>query len=994
MAHKLSKITLVILSATAAGLSTQATAQEAEPQNTQDVEVIEVSGIRESLTTALAEKRSSDNLVEIIQAEDIGKLPDQNLAEVLENVTGIQINRTAGVGTGVQIRGTDANRVEINGVSTVGSGAGRGGISFEDIPASLISAVEVTKAPEAKTIEGSVGGTINLRTLRPLQLSEQIAAIRVQGEYSDLSADEDVMPRLSGTFGDNWETDFGKFGAVFSASYVEQDVTAFLPRVDRDGLVLPDDTGPHVLDDPYLRVQFLNQDYDNIEYETKNVAASFEWAPTQNSKLWLDTIYNDQQRSQESYRVQLSGVAETAEFANITSFETVNLGTLDTENGVRNLGTVLAATAGVMDYDPNNPRGDANMRLSTDTGSRVTESTITRFGGEWYGETFKISSEVSYSDADSSNPDFSTTLDFINPRTAQPDELESVDNAVPTAFDLTSGALTFGLLEGSAYTPSQAELLDPANYALRDVNIGQDVTKNEETAFRVDFTYYVDWDVITAIDVGYRYNKTSSFNQDQGQSTRLRNYPEHANRPTGDLFADVLVAGPTNFNDADDRELYIRDFLLVNPELSFTDSDAVLSAFNNAITAANAASGDSIPLIGTPDVEQLSLFDIDETTDALYAQATFEYGFFRGNFGVRYIDTTIESTGNASLNGDIVSVTTTGDYDYWLPRINVVAEPYDDVLVRSGWGKDINRASFDNLSTSTTFPGSSNDAVERGNPDLLPEEVTSFDISVEWYFAPASVLSVGYFHKDRTNLFTQITQEPAANIVDGQVNRDTTDPCEDGGVFNPVADYGVNAPGEGNGICVPFRSTFNGTGSTTQSGFEFAFQSDLSMFEKTLGWASGFGVIANYTIQDFESGDDFLNVDGGSRDIFNQLDPYVDADLSNLTQRNILRNFSENAYNITIFYEKYGLSARARYTWRDAFRSSDDDFFGLDIVQEARGQLNMSVNYDINEQLNVGLEVINATQSDAEQSCINEGALLCFQDLTDRRILAGVNYRF
>jgi iron complex outermembrane receptor protein len=179
-----------------------------------EIEIIEVTGIRSSLTSALAAKRDSSNLVEIIQSHDIGKLPDQNLAEVLENVTGVQITRTAGVGTGVQIRGTNANRTEINGVSTVGSGQGRSGINFEDVSASIISAVEVTKSPDAKTIEGSVVGTINLKTIRPLQLSETLATIRVQGETSSLSSDDDITPRLSGTWGDNWETDSGKFGGV------------------------------------------------------------------------------------------------------------------------------------------------------------------------------------------------------------------------------------------------------------------------------------------------------------------------------------------------------------------------------------------------------------------------------------------------------------------------------------------------------------------------------------------------------------------------------------------------------------------------------------------------------------------------------------------------------------------------------------------------------------------------------------------------------------
>ncbi|MFT6668420.1 MAG: outer membrane cobalamin receptor, partial [Cognaticolwellia sp.] len=120
MRQQLSKITLAVLSATSLTFAASVAAQEAETeaQAKKSVEVIQVTGMRSSLTSALAEKRDTANLVEIIMATDIGKLPDQNLAEVLENVTGVQITRTAGIGTGVQIRGSNSNRVEINGAST------------------------------------------------------------------------------------------------------------------------------------------------------------------------------------------------------------------------------------------------------------------------------------------------------------------------------------------------------------------------------------------------------------------------------------------------------------------------------------------------------------------------------------------------------------------------------------------------------------------------------------------------------------------------------------------------------------------------------------------------------------------------------------------------------------------------------------------------------------------------------------------------------------
>src|SRR5690606_10329592 len=205
-----------------------------------------------------------------------------------ENISGIQITREAGVGTAVKIRGTDENRTEINGVSTVGSGAGRGGISFEDLSASIVASVEVTKVPDASTIEGSVGGTINLRTIRPLDLSEPLIAARAQVEHSDFS--ESYLPRFSGTIGNRWSTGAGEFGVVLSGSYARQDVTAFRPRVDRDAVVLPTDTTASAEDFPFLRTQFFDQDLNNYEYETLNLVGSLEWSPSPELKFYFDGI--------------------------------------------------------------------------------------------------------------------------------------------------------------------------------------------------------------------------------------------------------------------------------------------------------------------------------------------------------------------------------------------------------------------------------------------------------------------------------------------------------------------------------------------------------------------------------------------------------------------------------------------------------------------------------------------------------------------------------
>ncbi len=959
-----------------------------------DGDVIVVTGIRTSLATALAEERAANNIIEVIQAEDIGKLPDQNLAEVLENVTGVQITRTAGVGTAVQIRGTNANRTEINGVSTVSSGAGRSGISFEDLPAALISSVEVTKVPTARTIEGSVGGTINLRTIRPLSLNEPLFAARAQAEYSDLA--QSTLPRLSATVGKVWDVGGGEVGVVVSGSYARQDVAAFRPRVDRDGVVLPG-SSPSAEAFPFLRIQFLNQETDNFEYETYNITTAVEIKPIDNLRFYGDITYNDQTRAQESNRVQFSGVSAGDVVANTsnTSFETVDFGSGEGPNGPIELGSVQATTSGILGVGA----FDTNLRTSSDTGARVTQSGVYDLGMEWdVTDRLKLGVEGSISTSKSQNPNFSTTLDFINPNSAQPMLGRSLDNAIPVIFDLRGGILQFDVAPGLATSPTSEQLLDPANYQLRQIQQSFDTRDNRESAIRVDLSYDMSDMVpfISSVDAGYRQSRTRAINNDSTENTNFTNSTSAFNRPNGNLFSDILIAAPDNFGDADGRELFVRDFLIVDGALSFDDPEAVLSALNAAITASNAAATQGPPAeqIGVPSDDLGAFFSIREKTDAVYGQVNFDgedLGIpVRGSAGVRYVKTNLTSVGNNVDAGAVIGqVVTQSSYDFFLPRVSMVVDVSDDILLRGGISRDIRRPNFNDLSTSVTFGTSANAPVPTGNPDLIPEVVWSYDAAVDYYFAPASLISVGFFHKSRTNLFADTLEFPANNLVGNQLNIDITPPCEDGGIFNPIADRNINNPIQGQGICVPLQSTFNVDGTTTQTGVEVAFQYDLSQFEDTLGFASGFGFIGNFTYQKTGgSAADFRAV-GGPRNIFDALG------VTAPTQRIGLLDLSKYAYNATLFYDMFGLNARVRYTWRSSFESGDDAFqFGVPLVNASRGQLNASLNYDITDNINVGVEGINLLREDANQYCVNNKALLCFNGLTDRRITGGLSVTF
>ena len=1001
---------------------------------------IVVTGIRQSLASALEEKRASDNLVEVIQSEDIGKLPDQNLAEVLENITGVQITREAGVGTGVQIRGTGSNITLINGVATVGSGNGRTGIDFEDVDASIISAVEVTKAPEAKTIEGALGGVINLRTIRPLDLQETLGSIRIQGEQSSLS-DEGTAPRFSGAWGDNWSTDAGEFGVVISGSHTESDVSHFRPRTDRDNLTLcvdaadPAFVAPSTCDNApagtthFLGAQFLNQVLTNQEYTTQNLATSFEWAPNDGSKLYFDAIFNDQERREEGHRAQASnisrlqgngdhsvtdGVRTPGDNANFTAFETYDLGTLLGPNGVQDLGSATLVTQGTFtplqreassEAGVRDGRGAPFLRSSSDADSRLTDNKMFRLGYEFEVGSLVGQVEASRVTSDSVESNFDYTMNFINPNSYMAESgtlLDGVtpdhrdENGVPYRFDL-DGNIAWDINYDDPFAPTPEQLLDPDNYVNDSGEYRYNTRENEDTSLRADFSYDFDWKAINSVDFGFRHNVRNSLRRNTqaafGNNSRL------SRSLNASYISDLLIEMPDNFGDGTGTDLFVSGLLMLDPELA-ANAASTVAAINAARTAQNAdTAGVSVPIapIGALLEREGEFFDIEETSTALYAQANFEYGIFRGNAGLRYVQTDLDSTGNPNDgSGNLVPTTLSSDYNYLLPRINLIADVSDDVLVRAAYSEDIRRPDFDSISPSRTFPGSGgvNGNSVAGNPDLLPEEVESFDLAVEYYFAPASVVSLGYFNKKRSAIIDDVVDLPDET---GGL-RDVVGPdCEDGGIFSPLTEAGIFGNNE-TGVCVGDQTELNTGESTTQKGWELAVQYDLSQFEDTLGWASGFGVLANFTKQEQDFNEEFTPIGGSRATAFWEAQGFTDGVVEVPFQ---LLDLSETAYNITLYFENKRLSARMRYTWRDAYFTDELPGTGNEFtplggrgVVNARGQLNASATYDVTDNFTLSLEGINLTESDADISCLNEEALLCYRGITDRRITFGASYRF
>ena len=235
------RLVIAISAAITCSLSSLVIAEEANTEKKQaeeeNIEVIEVLGMRNSIESAQSLKRHADTVMDAITASDIGALPDASVTEAVQRLPGVTIERFASSsdpkhfadeGTGVLVRGLDRVRSEINGRDSFSANP-HGGLSYEDFPSELLGAVEVYKNQTADRISGGIAGTVNLVTRKAFDSDKQMFAISAKASHGDYR--EETTPSFSALFSDNWDTDGGKFGVLVAASHSE-----FKTRGDGFGL--------------------------------------------------------------------------------------------------------------------------------------------------------------------------------------------------------------------------------------------------------------------------------------------------------------------------------------------------------------------------------------------------------------------------------------------------------------------------------------------------------------------------------------------------------------------------------------------------------------------------------------------------------------------------------------------------------------------------------------------------------------------------------------
>lgn len=242
----------------------------------QDQTII-VKGQRASLEKAQDIKRNADQIVDSIVADDIGKLPDANVAEALQRITGVQISRNRGEGDRVQVRGLQQTQTLLNGRVIFTAGKERG-LSFQDVPAELLAGVDVYKAPSAELVEGGIGGVIDMRTRRPFDFAGSKVAGTIKGTHADLVGRSNVEGSV--LLSNRWKLDAGEFGALISLStqkrnyrFDTQDIGGPAALADGSGIQAP--TGQ------WLAYQFGERDRSAL-------SSSLQWRPSAAAEYTLD----------------------------------------------------------------------------------------------------------------------------------------------------------------------------------------------------------------------------------------------------------------------------------------------------------------------------------------------------------------------------------------------------------------------------------------------------------------------------------------------------------------------------------------------------------------------------------------------------------------------------------------------------------------------------------------------------------------------------------
>ena len=876
-----------------------------------DDEEIVVTGFRGSLAASIDIKRDATTIVDSISAEDIGDFPDLNLAESLQRVPGVQIDRDGGEGRSINVRGlsSDFVRVQLNGMEALATTGGRDGranrnrqFDFSVFASELFNNVTVSKSQEAAADEGSLGATVGLRTARPFDFDGFEMAFGGQASYNDLS--EQTDPRATFLISNRWLD--GDLGALFSIAVAnrntfEEGSSSGRFRVPADdGCLAPyvnltrcyqsvgtiTDADGNVLVGAAAATAAANAShpriprYGRIGYERERLGStlSLQWDPANSTRISLDTLYA--QFNQE----------RTEEFLEVISFAR--------ETGAQGHRAV-DLVSGVIDDNRNLVSGtfnDVDIRSEQRIDLLETEFIQSSLELEHdFSDRFSVRVLGGISRAMGRNPQ-QTTLSFERYDV----DGYSYDYSDPNLPQFDYG---FDVTDPASWVYSASTALGDASL----IRLRPNKTLNTYETFRVDFDYEIN----------------DTFSLQFGASTKEFGFDvQEWRRASEALPASVLTELANNGYVLADFATTISGFgsgmdLPAGTPTTWVvpDVNALMDIIDYDCNCVNAY-GDF--RLNRQDGETRSAY---ERSNGVFAQLDWNTEIagmpFRGNAGVRYVETQLTSTGILSGN----PLTVEHSYEDTLPSLNMVLEPIDNLLVRFAAAEVMARPSLDALT-----PGGSVDAsppglsLNTGNPFLDPIRSTNFDLSIEYYPYDEALFSIAVFSKEIDTFVQRLRRDMTfaetgfpLDLLPGGV-----DPNVD--LFQVTS--WVNTPG----------------GDLT--GYEITVQTPFSFLP---GPFSDFGGVFNYTSIESEF-------------------EYITNPTTGATVVESLVGQSPTSWSATLYYERGPFEARVSGTYRDEYLTLVPAQNGNDVEGKAE-QMNVdfSASYDVNERLTFSFEALNLT---------------------------------
>ncbi|MBQ5949205.1 TonB-dependent receptor [Massilia sp. ST3] len=766
--------------------TTDAASASPAPGAAAPIQTVQVTGLRAGIRSAEEIKRDAEQVVDSINADDIGKFPDRAAGDALQRIAGVQVGRDRGETSSVIIRGLPDVATTIDG-NEIFTGTGRR-LSYQDLPVQSIGGLDVYKSATANQFEGGIAGAVNVRLRSPFDfkgqmLSGYVEARRQEVEGSDAHKSK-TNPGVGVLASNRWKTGVGEMGFLVDVAWNKERwgyPVQWVDRPDRIFSVSPDGTATRLNDDQPIaplrpgdrlgELPNIGGIYNAGDRERGSIHGAFQWkiSPAlEFSTQYLGTSYRG--RSEVDYILNIA--TWTPRLTNVVLAP--EGGYCATPNGmicpIQSAFAAAAQFGGPYDWDPYTATSTWGVKERTDTH-------YLNFGLRYREGALSVDSGLAF-----------TRSDFIN-------DTVIVDQQIPGA---SSNVYTYGRDGHGGYnaitTPTSGNpLRDPNQFVLRGMVQNWGESQGEQAQFRSDAVWRMDGGFINALTGGIRLStREVSFHGAEGHSDvagPVRPSPVAAFGPSFQKLVPGLdrLGGPW-FTPS-------RDFLI--------DQADVVRAFYGA--GAGRVADDP-----------MRLFEQRERSATLHLGARFKTELagmgLSGNLGVRAVKVKRKLEGNIRIGDTISPVDLSTSETNVLPNLSLLANWTDKLQSHFSVGKTITRPEFASLNPALSLipptvnaPGTGSG----GNPNLDPTESINSDATLEYYFENNGFAQIALFHRDIDGYLQNFEQ---SEVINGQTYR-ITRPQNSGKGKLKGAEFGIQKffdflPGAWSGLGAQFNFTW------------------------------------------------------------------------------------------------------------------------------------------------------------------------------------------